>query len=430
MRSARLRAGQSEPASKWTGVVLAAIFTVMFLLIATDQRPDDTSIRTALVVILIGMSAGLDLLLFRHLSSGRSRTDSKILPLSIAGFLAVCSASALWAVDSQRTLETTGLAWLLFLCWLTVRHWVELQSVSRLVSMTRWTCILILAILVLLSSEIATNQYIHRYLVNDVGMSMSIPNYYDTNGDQIKVLLQFLSQHMATLSYLFWPTLLGIFLTFGKSRFIFMSAFSVLTAYAVWNSDNQTAMLSLCVGAAFLVLAWKLPRSTVILAATVWVVATIAIVPLTHVVHDVLQLQFNPLIPASGRARFPIWFEVANRVGEHPYTGHGVVSLQSLVLSGHGFLGEHAHAHNVFLQTWYETGLLGSLLLLMCALVLLRRLYQYPRGFVCIGTAAMVTLSISFATTAWELWVPWHLGAVTLAGSLFLLVDRIILQKN
>ena len=421
---------QGDQMSKWGRVALAAICAIMVLLLATDQRPDDTSIRTSLVVILLGVSAGIDLLLFRHQRSAYSRTDGMVLPLFMAGFLLVCSASALWAVEPQRTLEITGLAWLLFLCWLTVRLWADRQSVKRVTMVTRWICVAILAFAVLLCSEVLTDQYIHRYLVNDIGMSMSIPNYYDTAGDRIRVLLQFLSQHMATLSYLFWPTLLAIVLTFGKSRFIFMFAFSVLTAYAVWNSDNQTAMLSLCLGAALFALAWQLPRLAIGVAAVTWIAATIAIVPLTYVVHDVLQLQLNPHIPASGQARFPIWYEVASRVGEQPYIGHGVVSLQALVLSGNGFLGEHAHAHNVFLQTWYETGILGSLLLLACALVLLVRLYHYPRRFVCYGVATLATVSISFVTTAWELWVPWHLGAVALAGSLFLLTDRIILQKT
>jgi hypothetical protein len=353
-----------------------------------------------------------------------------VFPLFMAGFLAVCSASALWAVEPKRTLEIMGLAWLLFLCWFTVRLWTDRQSVKRIVMVTRWICVAILAFAVLLCSEVLTDQYIHRYLVNDIGMSMSIPNYYDTAGDRIRVLLQFLSQHMATLSYLFWPTLLAMVLTFGRLRFIFMFAFSVLTAYAVWNSENQTAMLSLCLGAAFFALAWQLPRVTIFLAAAIWIAATIVVVPLTYFVHDVLQLQLNPHIPVSGQARFPIWYEVAQRVQESPYWGHGVVSLQTLVKSGRGFIGEHAHSHSVFLQTWYEAGLMGSAIFLGVGLTILGRLYRYPRNLICYGVSTFVTLTFSLATTAWELWVPWHLGIVALTGTVILLIDQIVMLDN
>lgn len=416
--------------SKRGRVALALICVIMVLLVATDRRPDDTSIRTALIVILLGASAGLDIILFRHQRSGYSRTGSTILPFFMAGFLVVCSASASWAIEPLRTLEIMGLAWLLFLCWFTVRLWVEQQSIPQTILVTRWISIAILAFTILLCSEITTDQLIHRYLVNDVGLTMSIPNYYETASNRINVLPQFLSQHMGTLSYLFWPTLMAIYLTFGRLKLVTMFAFSALTAYAAWSLDNQTAIVSLCLGAVFFVLAWRLPRVAASLAAIAWISATLAIVPLTYVVHDVLQLQLDPRIPASGQARFPIWHEVASRVGDNFYFGHGVASLQALVLSGNGFLGEHAHAHNVFLQTWYESGLLGSLLLLGCGLVLVEKLYRYPNGLVCYYLACMATVSVSLVTTAWELWVPWHLGLLTLMGLIILLTNHIAIRHN
>jgi hypothetical protein len=414
--------------SKWNRIALAAICVVIVLLIATDQRPDDTSIRTALVVIVLGLSAGLDLLLLRHQRSNTPRAASLLLPACVASFLALCTVSALWAVEPLRTLQINLLAWALFLCWFTVKLWVDHQPIAKTIEVLRWISIAVVAFTVLLCSEVASDQYIHHYLVNDVGMSMSIPNYYEATGERIQVLLQFLSQHMATISYLFWPTLMAVYLTFGRLRFFAMLAFSAMTAYAVWNSDNQTAMISLIVGTVSFVAALILPRLTIYLVGFGWFLATLAIMPITYYVHDTLQLQLNPHIPSSGQARFPIWHEVAQRVQESPYWGHGVVSLQALVQSGRGFLGEHAHSHNVFMQTWYETGFLGALALLSCGIVLLIRLYRYPRGLVCYGVATLVTLTLSFATTAWEIWVPWHLGIVAFTGLILLSTDRIALD--
>lgn len=416
--------------TNWGRIALATICVAIVLLIATDQRPDDTSIRTTLIVIVLGLSAGLDLLVLRRERSSSTRATDLLLPAFVAGFLVLCSVSTFWAVEPVRTFQITSLAWALFFCWYTARLWVDRQPVARTIEVTRWISIAMIAFTLLLCSEIKTDQYIHRYLVNEIGMSMSIPNYYALDSERIDVLLQFLSQHMATVSYLFWPVLMAVYLTFGRLKVIAMLSFSAMTAYAVWNSENQTAMVSLILSTLSFVAALLLPRLSIYLAGFGWFLATMAIIPITYYIHDTLQLQLNPHIPSSGQARFPIWYEVAQRVQESPYWGYGVVSLQALGQSGKGFIWEHAHSHSVFVQSWYETGLIGALTLFSCGLVILIRLYRYPRELICFGLATLVTITVSFTTTAWEIWVPWHLGVVALIGIILLLTDRIALSDR
>lgn len=405
-----------DPVVIWSRTSGALVSIAILFTIATDRRPDDTSIRTALAAGTIGLFAFFDLAINRPKCRPYSYYSSWTLPLLVISFLLTCTFSALWAGEPIRSLKIMMVAWALFIAWLALRNWAARQPLPQITALLRWICLSILIFSLLLLIEVATNQYIHDYFVNYMGMSMSIPNYYFVTESQIIVYEQFLCQHVATLCYLFWPTLLAIYFSFGRWRALWMCGFTLLTGYSIMYSINETAMLAFTLGAISFFAAFVLPRTTLVFTAAVFSIAVLAIVPLTYVAHDVLQLQFNPLIPPSGQSRLPIWYQVASHVGESPFFGHGILHLQALLHHGQGFIGQHAHSHNVFLQTWFEIGAFGSLLILLMGLVFLKQSYYSHNKFLCFYVAGFVTIITNLMTTAWELWVPWHLGLITIVS--------------
>ena len=416
----------------WNVYSAKAAATIVFFSIATDTRPDDTSIRVAFAVGALGLYAVLDLYVNCTWRQSAPRTTNWRIQALVAIFLVIATASALWAGDPMRTLRAVAVAWEIFLSWLVVKYWALRQPIPKIKTLLRLICIAIIALAGLLSLELSTNQLIHQFLVNSLGMSMSIPNFYVIGEHHIYVSPQFLSQHVGTLSYLFWPVVLGLSITIQRGRKSLIALFVALTLISVSISINETAMLAMTIGIGAFLVASILPRTAVTLVGAIAVMATMAIVPLTYISHDMLQLWNNPYIPPSGQGRIHIWNQIAHAIvrstPQEMLRGHGVVHLQALLYNGTGFIWEHALAYNVFLQTWYEVGLLGAVVLLVIVLVILGDIRRLPRYAMCCALGAFVVVIMSLVTTAWELWVPWHLGLIGLVAVVSTLLNQVLVR--
>jgi O-antigen ligase len=83
-------------------------------------------------------------------------------------------------------------------------------------------------------------------------------------------------------------------------------------------------------------------------------------------------------------------------------------------------LSTGAHSHNVYLQTWYETGAVGAALLLLSGLLIVRELAQAPQR-------AQPYLYSTFATcallggTSFGLWQPWFMASFGLVAAFAML---------
>ena len=81
--------------------------------------------------------------------------------------------------------------------------------------------------------------------------------------------------------------------------------------------------------------------------------------------------------------------------------------------------GEHykktlsRHAHNVYLQTWFELGAIGAGFMLVAGLVLFRRLYDVPERARPFVFAALIA-GVVMAGLSWGLWQPWLAAAYSL----------------
>jgi O-antigen ligase len=136
------------------------------------------------------------------------------------------------------------------------------------------------------------------------------------------------------------------------------------------------------------------------------------IVPITQAAYA-LGLHESRYLPDSARGRIVIWKHTGVRVAEAPVGGIGIGSTRvrrrttsaadlERVPRTEYLLDTSIHAHNFFLQAWYELGAIGAGFLLVIGLLILGAIRHHPEAtqpylfatFVAVGTLCNTTFSL------------------------------------
>lgn len=410
-------------------ILTIVISALVLLLFVTDRRPDDTSMRASYAINLISIFALMSIIYHKSWSLLSPIAEKKPFLWAI-GLIALSYVSSLWAYNAELTFFTTTFALTLLLQVILLDRWASVLPPLKLKLGLK--CIASVAIIfaMVVCVEILSHQAIHRFFINTIGIPQSIPNYYWGEEGHVEISLYFLNQHVGTLSYVVWPVILTISLGSFRLAWVLCCIFFLLVGFDVSFSDNETAKLGLAISTLAFVASFLLPRTTRFLLVLFWTVAVIGAIPLAVLSHDILQLQQQPWLPPQGQERIEIWNSLLPSVRQSPLIGHGTVSMRAMVLDGREFLREHKHAHNTYLQIWFEWGAVGAILLLGLGYSILASISQsQPRCFpYLIGTFA--SLAASLQTTAWEVWVPWNLGALALTAVISLFAIHAAIKLN
>ena len=71
------------------------------------------------------------------------------------------------------------------------------------------------------------------------------------------------------------------------------------------------------------------------------------------------------------------------------------------------------HAHNLFLQTWYELGLIGAILLALAGAAIALRMRRLPKDIQPFAAASFAAF-FEIAAFAWSIWQTWFMCAIGL----------------
>ena len=88
-----------------------------------------------------------------------------------------------------------------------------------------------------------------------------------------------------------------------------------------------------------------------------------------------------------------------------------------------------AHAHNIYLQTWYELGVCGAALLSIFGLGILLRIGQLPERTFAFGLATFASGAM-LASSSSGLWQLWFLAMFGWAGCAFQIGRQILERDN
>jgi O-antigen ligase len=273
--------------------------------------------------------------------------------------------------------------------------------------------------------ELATHQALTRLLFN--GLPALRPSSLKTlqleGGKIVKIAPFELNRNVAVMLLMLWPALLCLLrLTDGRRRIIAVSLLFVAAVVAIFLSKHETSKLGLIVGVVAFLAAWFWPRAARLAMVALWCLTFVLVVPLaSELAKD--HLEQTRWLPYSARSRITLWAYTAAKIPDAPLLGIGLTSTRTLSSERTSARREEPlaedkndsrklvwktgpHSHNEFLQTWYELGAVGAILLLTtgCAVILsIGRLSPAIQPFMLAQFAGFFVM----AGFSWGMWQSW-----------------------
>ena len=276
--------------------------------------------------------------------------------------------------------------------------------------------------------ELLTHGAITRTVMNLMPLLQpdSVKHARIVNGEVIRLSPSEFNPNITLVMLNLWPGLL-ILSTWSKppGRAVFCAAFFLLLAAPIAISRHDSSQVALIVSAIVLFLGWRWRPAAIKSLAVLWCLIFALVIPADLFAYKA-ELHFAEWLPKSARARIIIWQYTADRALERPLLGIGVNSTSTLrdqekhirkAEKPDGFLvarGTGQHAHNIFLQTWFELGVIGAILLALAGAAVVLRIAMLPLAAQPFGLATF-TAFVTIAAFAWSMWQSWFICAIGLA---------------
>ena len=276
--------------------------------------------------------------------------------------------------------------------------------------------------------ELVTDRAITRFLYNVFPFMRAGPkNLFMVDGKVVRISNFELNRNLGVLLLLLWPGLLCMWKL--RARLKPALLFLGVTA-AVLLSPHETSQIALAASVVTFLAVLAAPTLARRGAILIWSLAFVLAVPLAALAYQA-SLHQTEWLPHSARARIVLWGYTAEKIPETPLLGIGLGSMRELdarvrddpnavviadtVEPGKTFVwGKGPHAHNGFLQAWYELGAVGAALLLAAGLGVLWSIARLPaqaQPYVLAQFAAYLVI----AAFGWGIWQSWLMALTGLA---------------
>jgi MFS family permease len=278
--------------------------------------------------------------------------------------------------------------------------------------------------------EVTTDGAIFRFAMNTFQIRPDDTKRVVIVHDQvIGLALGALNQNVTLIMLHFWPGILMLMaLARAQRRALLITLFVTISAAAILLSEHDSSQFALLGSALTLLIAWRWQRLAISNLAVVWCLAFAAVLPLSFAAYKA-DLHLSESLPLSYKARINIWEYTAERTLEHPWLGVGVRSTREKdnahVAQKHpqdqpkGFVKRWRytghHGHSLFMQTWYELGAVGAVLLAIAGALVVLRTSTLPREAQPFAAATFASYAI-IAAFAWGIWQTWWMCAAALAA--------------
>jgi O-Antigen ligase len=245
-----------------------------------------------------------------------------------------------------------------------------------------------------------------------------------SHGIIVSLNLSKLDQNVNLAMFNLWPGLLALMGLARTRRMISMILFFAAISTVITFSKHDSSQVALVASSLVVLLALKWRTLVIRSLAVLWCAAFVFVIPLSFAAYD-NGLHFAHWLPDSARARVIIWEYTAEQTLKRPLLGVGVDSTPTLSVEQRralihdkpeGFIYPRTtghHAHNIFLQTWYELGAVGALLLAAAGAAVVLLIFLLPVATQPFAAGAFVSFAVVGAF-AWGMWQSWFLCAVAL----------------
>ncbi|HEX9881534.1 MAG TPA: O-antigen ligase family protein [Hyphomicrobium sp.] len=351
--------------------------------------------------------------------------------LHLAAFLAYAFVSASWALEPATTISMTSLAILVAAGTLVLMQLVAEETRPNLLHMGEGIWIGLLVGLCYLFIELVSGQSIKLWVYNMLSLHpSSLPHieYYRWSGDKLTYISpEDLTRNMAPVALFLWPVVMAAMGTLRRRSGLVVSGLTVLLAgVVILLAEHDTSKLAFVAGLSVFASAYVAARPTGRMVAVGWVIACLAVLPSALIVHR-LDLHNAPWLPGSARHRIIIWNHTAEQVLNAPWLGVGARSTYLL-----GPRLEHepitrpdeaftrtlsAHSHSIYLQTWFELGLVGATLLTVLGLAILQAIRSLAGSLQPYAYATFVSAAV-MAASSYGMWQIWFVSMFGLTAAL------------
>lgn len=353
--------------------------------------------------------------------------------LVAVAFLGFAMLSALWAAHPYDTLGWGLISVVAFLgCGIAARVLLSEQR-RNIFHISEGLWIGIAAGLIYLAAEILTNQALKVGLYNalHLGPGDLRPRHHFSwkAGQLISILPADLTRNVAPVPLYIWATLLAIRGTTAETmvRAIMYGVFS-LAVFVVMISENETAKLAIAAGALLFVLSNCRPQWSLRLLQVGWVTICLAIVPISLALYRI-NLHNAPWLQPTAQHRIIIWNRVSEETMKSPILGIGAGMTYwkfdgSLAPKEGEMHSRYSRdAHSVFLQTWFELGVVGAALLALIGLAVLQRIKRLGTAMAPYGYATFASAAVTLASS-WGMWRVWFVYMFAFAVVIFAIAVR------
>lgn len=224
-------------------------------------------------------------------------------------------------------------------------------------------------------------------------------------------------------------------------RWAAMGWFAALIFAILWKAEHQSSQLALAGGLAILALGllrtclarWGFQAG--------WAALLLAVIPLSLMLYQEFELHKERRVFDSAASRVVVWGHTAEKILDNPILGigaHATSALNNTKIDKGKFktvkvwtrdfpvLFNH-HAHNVYLQTWFELGAIGAALLLIWGLIAARVASTLPLSEQ-VPWYAQMTVTALMAATSYGFWQFWFQAAI--ASAFILLWMATLVQRD
>lgn len=381
------------------------------------------------VVALIILAAGIVLIALNH---DQSFKELFRFDLGLALFALVTAylfVNATWSLDPGRALGKAswfaGVVLLTYASCRALRSWereqIRIAVNSFLIGLTIGTAFVLF--------QIATDALLTRLLYNVLPFTRpdGVKDLVLHHGQVVRIKAFELNRNVAVMLLMFWSALLCL-VSFKDKRWrvVTIAGLSVAATAAIFLSEHEGSKVGLLFSAIVFALALPWPTTMRRVLWAGWCLAFVLVIPLALAAFkaDLHQAEW---LPFSARARVILWAYTAEQIPKAPILGIGLTSTRKMDLDPEARLEQikpkgyvyawraGPHAHNEFLQTWYELGAIGVILLMAAGstvILSVRRLPEPTQAFALAEFTAFVTI----AAFSWGMWQSWLMAVTGLAA--------------
>ncbi|MDX2259337.1 MAG: O-antigen ligase family protein [Hyphomicrobiaceae bacterium] len=289
---------------------------------------------------------------------------------------------------------------------------------------------------VLVSIEIMTDQAINRAVLT------AFPDLREDIAKHVRVVdgvverlsATNLNRRTAVIAWMLWPALLIAAHDGNRLRGRIVTGLVAAGALVILaEGSHQSSQLAIALSALVFAAAKLAPEVTWRGLAALWIAATLLVVPAVHVAFKA-RLHEAPWLFHSAKHRVVIWGFAAEEIMEAPLIGVGADATRKAMKVAATEEGEREdlgyfksayadHAHNVYLQVWYELGVVGAGLFLVAGLAVLWAVSALSPAAQPFGLATFA-LTAGLIGFSYSLWQPWFMATPILAIAALMIGDR------